>query len=86
MVGDDFVQLNEASTNHPDMNGIQQRTKGKRCACSFAKIEQGFSRRNHPARATRIATEVIYLAIDFIECLLLAEHGRKRCSHRSFFA
>ena len=32
------------------------------------------------------AAEVIYLAIDFIECVLLSEHGRKRCSHRSFFA
>ena len=37
MVGDDFVQLNEASTNHPDMNGIQQRTTGKRCACRLCK-------------------------------------------------
>ena len=26
---------------------------------AFAKIEQGFSRRNHPARATRTAAEVI---------------------------
>ncbi len=53
---------------------------------AFAKSEQRFSRHNHPARATKTAAEVIYLAIDFIECLLLPEHGRKQCSHRSFFA
>ena len=53
---------------------------------AIAKSEQRFSRRNDPARATKTAAEVIYLAIDFIECLLLSEHGRKRCSHRFFFA
>ena len=53
---------------------------------AVAKSEQRFSRRNDPAQATKTAAEVSYLAIDFIECLLLSEHGRKRCSHRSFFA
>jgi len=53
---------------------------------AIAKSEQRFSRRNHPARATTTAAEVIYLAIDFIECFFLSEHGRKRCSHRFFFA
>ena len=53
---------------------------------AVAKSEQRFSRRNHPARATKTAAEVIYLAIDFIECLPLTEHGRKQCSHRSFLA
>ena len=53
---------------------------------AVAKSEQRFSRRNDPARATKTAAEVIYLAIDFIECLPLTEHGRKQCSHRSFLA
>ena len=53
---------------------------------AVAKSEQRFSRRNDPARATKTAAEVIYLAKDFIECLPLSEHGRKQCSHRSFLA
>ena len=53
---------------------------------AVAKSEQRFSRHNDPARAAKTAAEVIYLAIDFIECLPLSEHGRKQCSHRSFFA
>ena len=53
---------------------------------AVAKSEQRFSHRNDPARATKTAAEVIYLAIDFIECLPLTEHGRKQCSHRSFLA